>query len=53
MDKSDTKINICEAKLEQPNKETVVAMLQAEKIAKDSSVKGYKNLDDLFYELKQ
>ena len=36
----------------QPNKETVAAMLEAEKIAKDSSVKGYTDIDELFVELK-
>ena len=30
-----------EVRLEQPNKETVAAMLEAERIAKDPSVKGY------------
>ena len=33
-----------EVKLEKPNKETVAAMLEAERIAKDPSVKGYKRL---------
>lgn len=40
-----------EVKLDRPNKETVAAMLEAERIAKDPSVKGYKNLDELFAEL--
>jgi DNA-damage-inducible protein J len=35
-----------------PNAETVAAMIEAEKIARDSSVKGYDNLDDLFKALK-
>ena len=34
-----------------PNKETVSAMLEAERIAKDSSVKGYNDVDDLFADL--
>ena len=34
-----------------PNKETVSAMLEAERIANDSSVKGYRDTDDLFTEL--
>lgn len=34
-----------------PNQETVAAMLEAERIAKDSSVKGYHNVDDLFADL--
>lgn len=34
------------------NSETVAAMLEAERIAKDSSVKGYTDLDELFADLK-
>ncbi|MBR6637400.1 MAG: type II toxin-antitoxin system RelB/DinJ family antitoxin [Lachnospiraceae bacterium] len=34
-----------------PNQETVAAMLEAERIAKDPSVKGYNNVDDLFEDL--
>ena len=34
-----------------PNKETVSALLGAEKIAKDSSIKGYHDVDELFAEL--
>ena len=34
-----------EVRLEQPNKETVAAMLEAERIAKDPSVKGFDDLD--------
>ncbi len=41
-----------EVKLEQPNKETIAAMLEAERIAKDPSVKGYTDLDELFADLK-
>lgn len=37
--------------LRQPKKETIAAMLEAEKIAKDASVKGYKDLGELFEEL--
>lgn len=40
-------------KLEPPNKETLAAMLEAEKIAKDPSVKGYDDLDQLFADLKK
>lgn len=36
---------------ETPNKETVEAILEAERIARDSSVKGYTNMDDLLAEL--
>ena len=42
-----------EIRLGQPNKETVVAMLEAERIAKDPSVKGSNDLDELFTELKR
>ena len=38
--------------LNQPNKETSAAMLEAERIAKDSSVKGYNDLDELFTDLE-
>jgi len=34
-----------------PNQETVKAMLEAERIAKDSSVKGYTDMDELFADL--
>lgn len=36
----------------QPNKETIAAMLEAERIAKDPSVKGYTDLDQLFADLE-
>lgn len=39
--------------LNQPNKETIAAMLEAERIAKDPSVKGYTNLDELFSGLEK
>ncbi len=42
-----------DVKLDQPNRETLAAMLEAERIAKDSSVKGYDDLDELFADLKQ
>ena len=42
-----------EVTLNQPNKETIAAMLEAERIAKDPSVKGYNDLDELFADLKQ
>lgn len=42
-----------EVRLERPNKETIAAMLEAERIAKDPSVKGYDDLDELFAELKK
>ena len=39
--------------LNQPNKETIAAMLEAERIAKDPSVKGYSDLDELLADLKK
>ena len=36
-----------------PNEETVAAMMEAERIARDSSVKGYTDLDALFADLKK
>ncbi len=38
--------------LNKPNRETIAAMLEAERIAKDPSVKGYNNLGELFAELR-
>ncbi|MCL2634539.1 MAG: type II toxin-antitoxin system RelB/DinJ family antitoxin [Oscillospiraceae bacterium] len=35
-----------------PNRETLAAMLEAERIAVDPNVKGYDNLDLLFKDLK-
>lgn len=40
-------------KTERPNKETIAVMLEAERIAKDQSVKGYTDLDELFADLKK
>ncbi len=42
-----------DVRLDQPNKETIAAMLEAERIAHDSSVKGYTDLDEMFAELKK
>ena len=42
-----------EISLNQPNRETVAAMLEAERIAKDQSVKGYTDMDALFAELRK
>ena len=36
-----------------PNERTVAAMLEAERIGKDPSVKGYDDLDELFADLKR
>ena len=38
--------------LNQPNRETVAAMLEAERIARDPSVKGYTDMDELLAELR-
>lgn len=40
-----------ELSLNQPNKNTIAAMLEAERIAKDSAVKGYTDLQELFADL--
>ena len=42
-----------ELSINQPTKETIAAMLEAERIAKDPSVKGYNDLDELFADLKK
>ena len=39
--------------LNQPNKDTITAMLEAERIAKEPSVKGYTDLNQLFADLKE
>ena len=35
-----------------PNRQTVAAMYEAERIANDPNVKGYNDLDELFAALK-
>ena len=42
-----------EVKLEQPNKETIAAMLEAERIARDPSVKHYSDVEEALRELKK
>ena len=42
-----------EVSLNQPNRETIAAMLEAERIAKDPSVKGYTDMDALFADLRK
>ena len=42
-----------EVKLDQPNKETMAAMLEAERIAKDPNVKHYTDVEDALRELKR
>lgn len=39
--------------LNRPNTETITAMMEAEIIARDSSVKGYNNVNELLEELKR
>ena len=40
-------------RLEQPNKETIAAMLEAERIARDPSVKHYSDVEEALRELKK
>ncbi len=42
-----------EVKLEQPNKETLAAMLEAERIARDPNVKRYSDVEEALRELKR
>ena len=42
-----------EIKMDQPNKETMAAMLEAERIAKDPSVKHYSDVEEALRELKR
>ena len=42
-----------EISINQPNKETIAAMLEADRLAKGPSVKGYNDLDELFADLKK
>ena len=37
--------------LDEPNRETVSAMLEAKRIARDGNVKGYRDLNALFKDL--
>ena len=41
-----------DVRIEQPNKETVAAMLEAERIARDSSVKRYSDVEEALKALK-
>ena len=38
--------------LNQPNHETLAALMEADRIARDATVKGYSDLDELFRDLK-
>ena len=42
-----------EVRLEQPNKETIAARLEAERIARDPSVKHYSDVEEALRELKR
>ena len=42
-----------EISLNNPNSTTIAAMLEAERIAHDSSVKGYTDLDEMFADLER
>lgn len=42
-----------EVRLEQPNKETIAAMVEAERIARDPSVKHYTDVEEALRELKR
>ena len=42
-----------EVKLEQPNRETIAAMLEAERIAHDPNVKRYSDVEEALRELKR
>ena len=42
-----------DVRIEQPNKETMAAMLEAERIARDPSVKGYSDIEEAFRALKE
>lgn len=42
-----------DVKLEQPNRETIAAMLEAERIAHDPNVRHYSNVEEALRELKR
>ena len=42
-----------EVRLDQPNKDTIAAMLEAERIAKDPTVKHYSDVEEALRELKR
>ena len=41
-----------DVRLEQPNKETIVALLEAERISRDPSVERYSDVEEALKELK-
>ena len=42
-----------EVRLDQPNKETIAAMLEAARIAKDPSIKHYSDVEEALRDLKR
>ena len=42
-----------EVRIDQPNKETIATMLEAERIAKDPEVKHYSDVEEALQELKR
>lgn len=42
-----------QVKMDRPSRETLEAMLEARRIARDPAVKGYTDLNELFRDLKQ
>ena len=42
-----------DVRLDQPNKETIAAMLEAERIARDPDVKHYSDVEEALRELKR
>lgn len=42
-----------DVRIEQPNKETIAAMLEAERITRDPSVKRYSDVEDALRALKE
>ena len=42
-----------DVRLPQPNEETIAAMMEAERIARDPTVKAYSNVEELFKALKE
>ena len=42
-----------DVRMDQPNKETMAAMLEAERIARDPSVKPYSDIDEALRALKE
>lgn len=42
-----------DVRTKEPNKDTLLALLEAEKISKDPTVKGYSNVEEALKELKK